>query len=282
MKTLKDILLLSADYLKQKGISQPRRQAEEIISDALKVKRLQLYLEFDRPLIEAELEICRRNLQRRAQREPSQYIKGEVDFLDCNFKVNPNVLIPRQETEILVDKLCRQLGEIDLAEKTLWDVCCGSGCIGISIKKRFPDLKVILSDISIEALTVAKENAARNQVDVAFMEGNLLEPFQGLKADFFICNPPYISEKEFEKLEKEVRDFEPKLALVSGQSGLECYQKLAEELPLHLNKLSKVWFEIGYDQGEAISQLFSGRPWINRRIEQDYSGHDRFFFLEIE
>lgn len=282
MKTVQEILLLSADYLRQKGIENARRQAEDVIADSLEIKRLQLYLLFDRPLTDPELDECRRNLQRRGTGEPSQYIRGEVDFLNCVFKVTPDVLIPRQETEILVDKMIRELSQHDLQGKELWDVCCGSGCIGITLKKHFPQLKVVLSDVSEKALAIAKENAADNKVQVEFLQGDLLQPFQGCKVNFFVCNPPYIAESEFAELDKEVKDFEPKEALISGPSGVECYERLAKDLPTHLSPGAMVWFEIGHTQGDAIGALFSGKPWVDRRIEQDYSGKDRFFFLEIE
>lgn len=282
MKTVQEILLLSADYLRQKGIENARRQAEDVIADSLSLKRLQLYLQFDRPITESELDKCRKSLQRRGAGEPSQYIRGEVEFLDCIFKVTPEVLIPRQETEILVDKIIREIGERDLADKVLWDVCCGSGCIGITIKKRYPQLKVFLSDLSPQALAIAKENAKRNEVEVEFLQGDLLEPFKDCKVDFFVCNPPYIAESEFAQLDREVKDFEPKQALISGPSGLECYERLAKTLPSHLNPGGLAWFEIGHAQGDGVGSLFSGRPWVDRRIDQDYSGKDRFFFLEIE
>lgn len=282
MKTILEIIKLSTEFLQQKKVAQPRRQAEEIIADALEVKRLVLYLEFDRPLTTEELDKCRSALMRRSKGEPLQYIRGDVDFHHCTFKVSPAVLIPRQETEILVDLITKQLEKDDLANKSFWDICCGSGCIGISIKKKFPQLNVYLSDVSAEALMVAKENAQNNQVDVHLMEGDLLGPFKGLKTDYLACNPPYISEKEYIGLDPEVREHEPKLALVGGSTGLEYYHRLASDIPISLNPKSKIWFEIGYNQGSDVLQIFSNEKWTHRRVEKDWSGHDRFFFLENE
>lgn len=282
MKSLLDVLKLSTQYLQQRGIQQPRRQAEEIISDALGIKRMELYLQFDRPLVESELELCRSRLARRAKGEPSQYIRGEVEFLNCSIKVTPDVLIPRQETEILTDKIIQELKKENIEGKTLWDVCCGSGYIGIAIKKHLPGLQVSLSDISEPALQLARENAARNHVEVKCFEGDLLAPFAGKKTDYFVCNPPYISEQEFDTLDVEVRNYEPRIALISGQTGLEFYQRLSRELPPHLEPHGKAWFEIGKGQGNAIKEIFSTPPWKRSRVEQDWAGHDRFFFLEIE
>lgn len=282
MRTILEVLTLTTDYLQQKNIANARRQAEELLGEALGLGRMGLYLEFSRPLTEIELEKCRGWLKRRAQGEPLQYIAGALDFFDCRIKVTPDVLIPRQETEILVDKIAKELSRMDLEGKILWDVCCGSGCIGISLKKKFPQLQVFLSDISEKALAVAKENATNNEVDVEFFHGDLLAPFQDRHANFIVCNPPYIAEKEYEILETEVKDHEPKLALVSGVSGLECYEKLADALPGHLTPQGRVWLEIGDGQGESIKKIFSAPVWTRCMHEQDWSGRERFFSLEIE
>jgi release factor glutamine methyltransferase len=282
MKTLLDILKLSKEFLEQRKIANPRRQAEELIADCLELNRMQLYMQYDRPMTEAELVELRSRLARRAKGEPLQYIRGKVEFLNCMLLVSKAVLIPRQETEILADKMIKSLESENLENKTLLDVCCGSGCIGISIKKKFPHLNVVCSDISSEALEIAKKNAELNHVDVEFILGDLLKPFDGRKADFVVCNPPYIAENEYLNLEIEVRDFEPKDALISGVSGLEFYVRLSRELPKAMKSKGKIWFEMGTGQGKAINNLFVGAPWVSCRVEQDWSGHDRFFFLEIE
>ncbi|MBA3720920.1 MAG: peptide chain release factor N(5)-glutamine methyltransferase [Parachlamydiaceae bacterium] len=282
MKSLIDILKASVQHLEKKGIANPKRKAEDMLCDVLGIQRLQLYLEFERPLNDQELVRSREYLNRVGQGEPLQYVHGEVEFYGCSFFVNRDVLIPRQETEVLVDKIVQALSKIDLVGKTLLDLCCGSGCIGISIKKRFPELKVVLSDKSIAALNVARKNAERNEVEIKFLEGDLLEPFKNEKAHFIVCNPPYIAEKEYLKLEKEVRDFEPKLALISGPKGIEFYERLAHELPAHLYPGAMVWFEIGFDQGPTVYELFKGKPWKGQIVENDWAGHSRFFFLENE
>lgn len=282
MKTLLEVVTLATDYLKQKGIGHSRRQAEDLVADALKLQRLQLYTEFDRPLTEKELDLCRQWLQRRGKGEPLPYIHGEIDFYHCHFKITPAVLIPRQETEILIDKITKSLENESLENKELWDICCGSGCIGISLGKKFPQLKVELSDISTDALALAKINSDLNEVSALFYQGDLLQPFAGRKADLIVCNPPYVAEKEYPLLDKEVREYEPRSALVSGPTGLEFYQKLSFELPAYLNKGARVWMEIGTGQGPAVLDLFNHPQWKKRIVEPDWAGHDRFFFLEIE
>lgn len=284
MRTVLEILKLSTDYLQQKSIEHPRRQAEELLGEALGLGRMGLYLEYNRPLTEDELKKCRDWLSRRSQGEPLQYIVGSLNFFDCRIKVMQDVLIPRQETEILVDKIAKELSGQPLEEKVLWDVCCGSGCIGIALKKKFPALRVILSDLSQKALAIAKENALANEADVEFLCGDLLGPFKinEKKADFIVCNPPYISEKDYEALEVEVKGYEPRMALVAGYSGLEFYVRLAADFPEFLHPRGKVWLEIGEGQGEAIKQLFNIPCWTRCLCEKDWSGRERFFSLEIE
>ncbi len=282
MRTLLEVLTLSTEYLEQHGIQNPRRQAEELISDALGMQRLDLYLQFDRPFSESELDLCRKRLARRSKGEPLQYIKGEVDFFDSKIFLNQNVLIPRQETEILADIVATQLQKDDLNGKYLWDVCCGSGCLGIALKKKFPQLQVVLSDISAEALELAKKNALFNQVEVKCLQGDLLKPFEGSKTHYLICNPPYIAESEFSGLDVEVREFEPRKALVSGPSGLEFYERLASDLKGFLASPAKAWLEIGSTQGPAVYELFKKAGWQSCEVKKDWAGKDRFFFLEKE
>lgn len=282
MKTVRDILLLSAEYLQKKGIEQPRRQAEELLCDYLTMDRMTLYLNFDRPLNEDEVSGFRVRLKRRGDGEPIQYIHGKVEFYHCTFEINSAVLIPRQETEILVDKIVKILEKKDLKGKHLWDLCCGSGCIGITLKKKFPELTVTLADLSSQALEIAKKNAKLNGVEVHFVQGDLLTPFLGKKTDFFVCNPPYISEGAYKKLDREVKDFEPKMALTGGPIGSEFYERLAKELPLYLHPHGLVAFEMGFDQEEIVTNLFKNSFWKNFWIEKDYAGHPRFFFLENE
>jgi release factor glutamine methyltransferase len=154
--------------------------------------------------------------------------------------------------------------------------------LGIALKKRLPLLSVVLADISPEALVLAEENAKINHVAVACVQGDLFAPFAGKTADFIVCNPPYISEDEYAALEADVKDYEPKKALVSGKSGLEFYERLADELPYFLSTPGKVWLELGCAQGESLKGLFSSRAWTMSRLEKDWAGLDRFFFLETE
>ena len=282
MKTLGEVLTLSTNFLKDKGHGRSRRTVEELIAHILQLKRLDLYMQFDRPMVEAELESLRTLLKRAVKGEPLEYITGEISFYHCSLAVTPDILIPRPETEILVDIACKQFKSQDLSGKTAWDLCTGSGSIGIAVKKACPDLYMVLSDISAKALEVAAGNAQRNSIEVELVHGDLLEPFVSRKADFIFCNPPYISNNDYELLDGSVKNFEPKGALVAEENGLAFYRRLKEALPRHLNPGGRVYLELGTGQGESLLELFSGREWKSARLEKDWAGHDRFFFLEFE
>ncbi len=280
MKTIREVLTLTSQYLEVRGIGNARREAEDLLCDALTLTRISLYMDHDRPLSESELKLCREYLQRRGKGEPLAYIHGKVDFCGCSIEVTPAVLIPRVETELLVEKIASTLKTRDLEGQVLWDVCCGSGYIGIALKKRFPALTVHLSDLSPAAVALAKKNALRNEVEVTIHEGDLLAPFMGQRCNYFVCNPPYVAEKEYEQLSREVRDHEPRMALVADDEGYAIYQRLSIEAPPHLHPAAKVWFEIGSGMGPRLLELF--RQWKISQVEKDWAGHDRFFFLENE
>jgi release factor glutamine methyltransferase len=233
-------------------------------------------MQYDRPFEERELIILREWLKRVSQHEPVEYITGAVDFFGCAIKVDPRVLIPRPETELLVDHIAKKI----TSQKILWDVCTGSGCIGIALKKKFPQLQVFLSDISEDALVLASENAEENGAEVEIFQGDLLAPFKGKCTDLLVCNPPYVQTSEFLNLDLSVRNFEPKLALVGGDQGLDFYRRLAAEIPGYLNPGGQVFLEIGFAQGKAVQEIFSSPIWRSSQLVQDFSGKDRFFFLE--
>lgn len=268
MKTILEILCTSLAFLQARAPLVSRREVEEVIAYGLGMKRIDLYLQWDRPLTEEELVVLRPLLKRLAEQEPAAYIIGSVPFYGMTLKVTPAVLIPRPETEQLVDKIVRELKQEEVEGKVAWDLCCGSGCIGHALKKRFPTLSVVLSDLSELAIAVARENGT----GVAFRQGDLFAPFEGEKCDFLVCNPPYVTEAEYALLTPAVKA-EPKMALVGGTSF---YERLAEALPCYLRRGGRAWLEIGADQGEAVAQIFGGKG----RVEKDWSGRDRFFSLE--
>ena len=189
------------------------------------------------------------------------------------------MLIPRPETEILTDLVSSSL--VKLPSKTsvkALDLCSGSGAIAIALKKKHPWLQVCAGDISAQALAVARLNGQKNAVQIDFREGDLLTPFDDCKFDLVVCNPPYISKPVYDALSFEVKDFEPREALLGGETGLEFYLKLEQQLPRFLNENAVIWFEIGYDQGEALMSIFRAlNGWKSCRLIKDFAGHDRFF-----
>lgn len=282
MRLLGDVLQAATRFLQQKELVRARRLAEDLLAFVLKKSRLDLYLQFDLPLEEKELEQFRSLIRRLSLKEPIEYILEKVDFYNCIFSVNRSVLIPRVETELLLDHICKQIEEKKTKPKTAWDICTGSGCLGIGLKKKFPCIDVTLSDVCPKALEIAFFNAKQNQVEVKTLLGNLLEPFQGKKADLVICNPPYISVSEYETLDFSVKGFEPKQALVAEENGLFFYHSLSKQLPDFLHEGAKVCLEIGATQGQFVKNFFTDSCWTQVSIGKDLAGHDRFFFLEFE
>lgn len=273
MKSLLEALKLSAQFLKNHGIEASQREAEFLFADFFGISRMELYLQFDRPLEEKELSGLRERLSRRAKHEPLAYIHGEVQFYGLSLFVNNAVLIPRQETEVLVDLIVKDLKKQDLTGKKLLDLCTGSGCIGLSLKKSFPQLDIVLSDLSQRALAIAAANATKNGLAVEIVQGDLLTPFQNQEFDFVVSNPPYISEAELDSLDRDVKDFEPKEALIAGKTGLEFFERIRNDLPRVLKKKGRIWLEIGFSQAPALKEIF--KP-LEIEVLSDYSGHDRF------
>ena len=275
MRLVKEILPLSVRYLEEKQVVSPRFIVELLLSHVLGKTRMELYMCFDQPIEEEELVCFRSFLRKAALHMPVEYILGVVDFYGSAFFVSQDVLIPRPETEWLVDYASKSLSQ-ESSSLFLGDLCSGSGCIGLSLKKKHPHLQVVLVDQSAKALAVSEKNAKKHQLEVTHIHGDFLHALQGKKFHYILCNPPYVTEEEYANLDPSVRDFEPKEALVSGRSGLEFYERLARELPAYLYPQAKVFLEIGKDQGESVLSLFSS--W-HKTLYKDLAGHDRFICL---
>ena len=281
MISLGEVLKKSSGFLSEHQVPSSRRQAEEILSYCLDIPRIDLYLQFDRPLSEQELVKIRACLKRRAKREPIQYIEGFVEFYHCRIQVSPSALIPRPETELLVDKVAQKLKAKGVKEKHLLDLCTGSGCIAIALKKQFPELKVTAVDLSREALSLAKQNAELNQVEIEWVQSDLFNALEST-FDFLISNPPYIAESVYQSLDPEVFQYEPKMALSSGETGLEIYERIFLDLKNNLKAKGLAWFEMGFNQKKSIEELALKYNLPKPFFEKDYSDKDRFFSLELE
>jgi len=257
-----DILKMSTEYLEKKGIENPRLNVELLLGHVLKMNRVQLYLNFERPLAASELDQFREFLKRRAGHEPIQYILGETEFYSLKLKVNRHTLIPRPETEILVDTVIEQCKKIFDQGKTIQilDIGTGSGNIAIALAKNIQCAQVTAIDIHDETLRIAKQNAEYHQTNVKinFIKQNILaENIElGGTFDIIVSNPPYISKEEFNSLPKEVRDYEPFIALDGGNEGLIFYQRLADISKQLLSSDGLIVSEIGASQADEIYQLF--------------------------
>ena len=247
---------------------------EWLFLELLDWRRHDFIMKKDATMSEHEIAQFKRGLQRLLQGEPVQYILGYQYFYGERFKVNPSCLIPRPETEEVMLHFVKQLRP----HARVVDIGTGSGNLPIMIKHLAPSTEVFATDISSEALQVARANAAEHKVNVEFLEGNTLEPLieQGIKVDGLISNPPYISEDELEVMGESVRRYEPQLALFAEERGLAIYHKILKELPQVLNPEAVVTFEIGYLQGERITQLIHALyPWLNVEVVQDINGNER-------
>ena len=251
--TVLKLLKWTAEYFAGKGIDNGRLDAELLLASTLKLNRVGLYLNYDRPLSVEELTAFRKQVERRARREPLAYILGRCEFWSLPFVVTPAVLIPRPDTEVLVEEALKRLPP----QGRVLDVGLGSGAIAVAIAHERDDVRVVGIDVSLEALAVAQENAVANGVAerIDFRQGDLFV-LAGGPFELIVSNPPYIATGEMPTLMPEVRDFEPSLALVAGADGLDCYRALVPAAWLQLNSGGWLLVEVGAGQAPAVSALF--------------------------
>ncbi len=278
MNTVLEILNKTTSFFQHKGIPNPRLDAQYILAHGLKMKRMDLYLNFDKPLSEHELEVLRPLVARRAKREPLQHIVGTTSFRGHEIHCDRRALIPRPETESLIDILKERLqGRESLS---IADIGTGSGAIAIAVKKEIPGTRVLATDISRDALDLAKENAKFNDAEIEFFEGDLLKALpDGEKLDAIVSNPPYIPDAEKEKLQPEVRDFDPALALFGGPDGLSLVRKLLAQSKNRLKSGGVLLMEIGPEASEdkILEAEATNYPWLTwSGILPDFYGKTRF------
>ncbi|MAO65595.1 MAG: protein-(glutamine-N5) methyltransferase, release factor-specific [Balneola sp.] len=273
--TVLSMLEWATAYFEENEVKSPRFSIEWLLADVLSIKRLDLYLEYDRPLSSAELEKLRPLVKRRAGHEPLQYITGETDFYNVKIKVEPGVLIPRQETEELVDWILQSYPKD--AELNVLDIGTGSGCIPIALKNERPNWNIYATDISPQALDIAKTNAELNSTEIHLQQDDLFSPkaFQDTSFHLIISNPPYILRSEKSGLDEEVKKYEPELALFC-ESTEKMYGALEELSRSKLSEDGDLFLELHEDYSEEVHQLFKTRGW-NGTIKNDYSGKPRFF-----
>jgi release factor glutamine methyltransferase len=276
MITVLESINLSSEYLKNKGIESPRINAELLLAHILNCKRLNLYLSFEKPLTEEELQKYRELLRRRSKFEPLQYIIGKVEFYGIDFKVNPSVLIPRQETEILVETIIGQYDKHDTLR--ILDIGTGSGNIAISLAKNLDSSVITALDISEDALNIAYENALLNSVNdrTEFIRFDFLkEEFKRNEFDVVVSNPPYIALEEFETLSPELKEYEPKVALTDYNSGFLFYEIISDKSNHLLKPGGKLFFEVGKGQASKVTEIMTKNNFQNINVTKDYLNIER-------
>jgi release factor glutamine methyltransferase len=280
--TVLEMLRWTAEYLASKGFENARLEADLLLAGTLGLKRLDLYLQYDRPLAADELAAFRERLRRRARREPLQYIDGSAAFRELLLKVDQRVLVPRPETEELVQAVLDWAsGRRDLHGV---DVGTGSGAIALSLATEGPFARMVATDVQPGALALARENHAALAPDapVEFREGDLLAPVAGERFDVVVSNPPYVADDERESLDAQVREWEPASALFAGADGLEVIRRLVAGAPDVLRPGGLLALEVGAAQGTAVIGLIrtDGR-YSNERVLPDLAGRDRMVLAEL-
>ncbi len=275
---------LSKDYLEKKGIEEARINADLLLADILNCKRMDLYLKFDQPLAKDEIDKYRDYIARRGKGEPLQYIVGEVEFYGLMFKVNPNVLIPRPETELLVENIITNTnGQQNLR---ILDVGSGSGNIIIALVKNIDNTEGVSIDINEKAIEVAKENSLAQNLEtrITFLTKDILKTDLDVlgKFDVIVSNPPYVSDEEYKTLQKEITNHEPKNALTDFANGFTFYDKISVEAKDLLNPKGKLYFEVGIGQSEKVKEIMLKNNFANIEIVKDYASIDRIVYGELE
>jgi release factor glutamine methyltransferase len=279
--TVLEAIQRSGEFLGRKGVESPRLQAELLLAHVLKLKRMQLYLSFERSLSEAETAQYRDSIQRRGEREPLQHIIGSTNFCGLEIAVNRHVLVPRPETELLAEQGWMFLNTIDAKAgrpPRALDLGTGSGCIAIALAARCATAELTAIDKSTEALNVARKNAdARGVIDrIQFLHGDAFAALENdRRFDLIISNPPYIPSAEIATLQPEVRDFDPTAALDGGADGLAFFQLIGEAGRSFLDPAGKCMVEFGDGQAAAVKKIFLEQKWIVDAVIEDYTRRPR-------
>lgn len=256
--------------LEAAGVMDAKIDAWLLLEMVAKIDRSFYFMHINEEVDPEVLTEYERVVEKRAEHVPLQYITGEQEFMGMTFKVNSNVLIPRQDTETLVEEALKVIEP----QMEVLDLCTGSGCILLSILKNAPTVHGTGSDISKQALLVAKENARLHDLDAEWVRGNLFDNVSG-QYDVIVSNPPYIAQAELPMLMPEVLHFEPMQALDGGADGLDFYRSITAEAPQYLKENGYLFFEIGYDQGKAVQQLMQDAGFKDVTIRKDLAGNDR-------
>ena len=286
--TVRRLLEWTPGFFQKKGVDQPRLSAELLLGHVLSLPRIKLYTDYDRVLDETKLSAYRELVRRAGEHEPIAYLTGRAHFFSLEFDVSRDVLIPRPDTETLVENVLQTVRhQSGMESPRVLDLCTGSGCVAAAIAKNLKTATVIAIDISPPAVEIAKNNIEKLGLTdrVTVEQGDLFEPIKRMvdarPFDMIVANPPYIATDQLAELDKSVRDFEPLTALDGGEDGLSIHRRILQTAPDHLTAAGRVFLEIAFDQGAAAKELAGSFPaFEDIRILKDFSGRDRVLSLK--
>ena len=280
--TVKKLIDWTTDHFKRNGIENPHLEAEILLAHAMGTERIKLYINFENVVAQKERDIFKGHIQRRIKREPTAYITGYQPFLSLNFNVTSGVLIPRPETEMLVQEAIG-IAKVIGRKVRLLDIGTGSGAIAVSLAKFINDIEIVATDSSDKALEIAGVNAKKHGVTdkIIFVKADLF-PSDSTKFDIIVSNPPYIRSSDIKTLQPEVRDHEPVQALDGGTDGLGIYRRMINDLLAHMNSGSFLLLEIGMGQAREISEMVrKAFPKCDIQFKKDLSGIERILIARI-
>lgn len=276
---VKEILQIGQRNLEGAGIFDAKVDAESLLCYMLKIERCELFMIWSKTLEDGQCNSYFELIDARAARIPLQHITGLQQFMGYDFKVSEHVLIPRLDTELLVETVM-DYAKCYKGKVSVLDLCCGSGAIGISLAKLCKNMKVVCSDISEDAIKLTRENAKSLKANITIKKGDMFDPFKGrisnTKFDVIVSNPPYIESEVISTLEEEVKSHEPHLALDGGDDGLDFYRQILREAPKHMHKGGMLFLEIGHNQGKIISEKLAHMgQYTDIEVKKDYNNFDR-------
>lgn len=283
---VKELLEMGQRTLEGAGIYDAKVDSEILLCYMLKLEKCELFMIWSKILDDGQCNNYFELLDVRIKRKPLQHITGTQQFMGYDFKVDKNVLIPRLDTEFVVEAVMDYVDYFK-GKITVLDLCCGSGVIGISLAKLCKNMKIVCSDISDDAIKLTKENAKNLKANIVIKKGDMFDPFKGrisnTKFDIIVTNPPYIESNVISELEEEVRVHEPRLALDGGDDGLDFYRQILKEAPKHINKGGMLFMEIGYNQGKVIEEKLSQMgQYTDIEVKKDYNDFDRVVICKTQ
>jgi release factor glutamine methyltransferase len=279
--TIQKLLNWITQYFTDKKVDSPRLSAELLVSSVLSMSRIELYTQFDKTISKDNLDKLHKLVKRTAENEPLSYLIGKTEFYSLELDIKKACLIPRPETELLVERAIDFLRGRE-GKQFICDLCTGCGCIAVAIAKNFADCEIIATDISSEALETAEQNIKKYKLTdrIKLLCGDLFDPLipqiESAKFDLIVCNPPYVTAADYEELTKNVKDYEPREALYGGIDGLDVYRRIVQRVDEFLKPDSALIMEIGYSQGPAVRELLEKTQIFSHiNIEKDFSNNDR-------